>query len=104
MVTIESTAAMAASIYETMSHNLDIARARLGRPLTLADKILLGHLAEPQTQALERGESYLFLKPDRGDSARCAGADRHAAVYTNAPRSSRCAHHHPLRPPDSGPC
>jgi aconitate hydratase len=42
---------MASHIYETMSHNLEIIRTRLGRPLTLADKILLGHLVEPQTQA-----------------------------------------------------
>ncbi len=65
MVTIESTAAMATQIYETMARNLEIIRARLGKPLTLADKILLGHLAEPQTQALEPGASYLFLRPDR---------------------------------------
>ena len=65
MATIESTAAMATGIYETMTHNLDIARARLGRPLTLADKILLGHVAAPQTQDLKRGGSYLSLKPDR---------------------------------------
>ncbi len=65
MATIESTAEMAKQIYETMAHNLDIVRARLGRALTLADKILLGHLAEPQAQALERGISYLFLRPDR---------------------------------------
>ncbi|ETX05961.1 MAG: hypothetical protein ETSY2_19935, partial [Candidatus Entotheonella gemina] len=65
MVTIESTAAMATHIYETMSHNLEIIRTRLGQPLTLAEKILLGHSADPQTQALEPGSSYLFLKPDR---------------------------------------
>jgi aconitate hydratase len=56
---------MASHIYETMSHNLEIIRTRLGRPLTLADKILLGHLVEPQTQALEPGSSYLLLQPDR---------------------------------------
>ena len=65
MVTIESTAAMATRIYETMTDNLEVIRARLGKPLTLADKILLGHLAKPQTQALEPGTSYLFLQPDR---------------------------------------
>ena len=65
MVTIASTAAMASHIYKTMSHNLEIIRTRLGKPLTLADKILLGHLVEPQTQALEPGSSYLMLQPDR---------------------------------------
>jgi aconitate hydratase len=65
MVTIASTAEMATQIYATMAHNLDIIRSRMHRPLTLADKILLGHLVEPQTQDLEPGVSYLFLKPDR---------------------------------------
>ena len=44
MVTIESTPEMAANVYETMERNLTIVRRRLGRPLTLADKVLLGHL------------------------------------------------------------
>jgi aconitate hydratase len=61
MVTIASTAAMATRIYETMTDSLEIIRTRLGKPLTLADKILLGHLAEPQIQALEPDSSYLFL-------------------------------------------
>ena len=47
MVTIESTPEMAANVYETMERNLTIVRRRLGRPLTLADKVLLGHLDRP---------------------------------------------------------
>jgi aconitate hydratase len=65
MVTIESTPAMAAKVYETMEHNLRIVRRRLGRPLTLADKVLLGHLDDPEGQELEPGTSYLLLRPDR---------------------------------------
>src|SRR5881296_1532874 len=65
MVTIESTADMAAKVYETMERNLAIVRRRLGRPLTLADKVLLGHADDPEHQAMEAGKSYLFLRPDR---------------------------------------
>jgi len=38
---------------------------RLNRPLTLSEKILYSHLDEPQTQDIERGTSYLRLRPDR---------------------------------------
>ena len=65
MVTIESTAEVAAKVYETMERNLAIVRRRLGRPLTLADKVLLGHLDDPEHQDLEAGKSYLLLRPDR---------------------------------------
>jgi aconitate hydratase len=65
MVTIESTPEMAAKVYETMAHNLGIVRRRLGRPLTLADKVLLGHLDDPEHQDMEPGTSYLQLRPDR---------------------------------------
>jgi len=62
---IESTADMAAAVYRTMARNLEIVRRRLGRPLTLADKVLLGHLHDPEHQAMQPGESYLLLRPDR---------------------------------------
>jgi len=65
MVTIESTPQMAAKVYETMARNLKVVRRRLGKPLTLADKVLLGHLDDPENQELEPGKSYLFLRPDR---------------------------------------
>ncbi len=65
MVTIESTPEMASNVYETMARNLQIVRRRLGQPLTLADKVLLGHLDNPENQDITPGESYLFLRPDR---------------------------------------
>src|SRR5256712_6121673 len=65
MVTIESTVEMAAKVCETMERNLAIVRRRLGRPLTLADKVLLGHLDDPEHQEMEPGKSYLLLRPDR---------------------------------------
>ncbi len=65
MVTIESTPEMAAKVYETMERSLAIVRRRLGRSLTLADKVVLGHLDDPEHQEMEPGRSYLFLRPDR---------------------------------------
>lgn len=38
---------------------------RLRRPLTLSEKILYGHLDEPDKQDIQRGASYLRLRPDR---------------------------------------
>ena len=65
MVTIESTPEMAAKVYETIEKNLEVVRRRLNRPLTLADKVLLGHLDDPENQELVPGESYLNVRPDR---------------------------------------
>lgn len=48
-----------------MAENLSIVRKRLNRPLTYAEKILYSHLDDPQGQDIERGVSYLKLRPDR---------------------------------------
>ena len=47
----------AATVYTTMERNLERVRRRLGRPLTLADKVLLGHLDDPERQDLDPGMS-----------------------------------------------
>ncbi|HYM68964.1 MAG TPA: aconitate hydratase [bacterium] len=65
MGTLASTPEMASAVYATMAQRLAIVRRRLGRPLTLADKILLGHLDDPAGQDVVPGESYLRLRPDR---------------------------------------
>jgi len=51
--------------YEKMAENIKIDRERLGRPLTYAEKIVYGHLADPKGQEIARGQSYLNLHPDR---------------------------------------
>ncbi|KAG5985315.1 hypothetical protein E4U55_006795 [Claviceps digitariae] len=51
--------------YKKMSENLAIVRSRLNRPLTYAEKILYSHLDDPHGQDIERGKSYLKLRPDR---------------------------------------
>lgn len=38
---------------------------RLNRPLTLSEKIVYGHLDDPANQEIERGKTYLRLRPDR---------------------------------------
>ena len=65
MVAIESTPGMVARVYATTAKNLDVVRRRLGRPLSLSDKLLLGHLDDPGRQDLAQGESQLALRPDR---------------------------------------
>ncbi|GAO46588.1 hypothetical protein G7K_0816-t1 [Saitoella complicata NRRL Y-17804] len=51
--------------YEKLSENIDIVRQRLNRPLTYSEKVVYGHLDNPHEQDIERGKSYLKLRPDR---------------------------------------
>lgn len=51
--------------YKKHLENVNIVRERLGRPLTYAEKVLYGHLDDPHHQEIERGVSYLKLRPDR---------------------------------------
>ena len=62
---IETTREMVQAVYETTRERLAVVRERLGRPLTLAEKILFGHLDDPAGQELARGEATLALRPDR---------------------------------------
>ncbi len=65
MAQIETTKAMVQSVYQKLNENLKTVRKRLGRPLTLAEKILYGHLDQPDSQDMTRGSSFLNLRPDR---------------------------------------
>lgn len=51
--------------YAAMEDRLSIVRKRLNRPLTLAEKVVYGHLDDPAGQDIVRGQSYLRLRPDR---------------------------------------
>ncbi|MEK6627439.1 MAG: aconitate hydratase [Bdellovibrionota bacterium] len=62
---IETTPEMAKKVYETTRAKTDVIRKRLNRDLTLAEKIIYGHLTDPQSQEIERGKSFLLLRPDR---------------------------------------
>jgi len=62
---IETTREMVSKVYAASRERLAVVRERLGHPLTLAEKVLFGHLADPAGQELERGEATLALRPDR---------------------------------------
>ncbi|KAG0030402.1 Aconitate hydratase mitochondrial, partial [Podila clonocystis] len=49
--------------YQRIEDNLAIVRKR--QPMTLAEKIVYGHLDDAHNQDIERGKSYLKLRPDR---------------------------------------
>ncbi|GLH08684.1 Aconitate hydratase, mitochondrial [Gryllus bimaculatus] len=51
--------------YEKLQQNVNIVKKRLNRPLTLSEKVLYSHIDEPTSQEIERGTSYLRLRPDR---------------------------------------
>ena len=51
--------------YARSAAAIAVGRERLGRPLSLAEKILFGHMPDPATQGLSRGGDYAALQPDR---------------------------------------
>ncbi len=53
-------------VYERMPERVNKAREIVGRPLTLAEKILYSHLDEgAASKAYKRGEDYVDFRPDR---------------------------------------
>ncbi len=64
-MSIDTTASMVQAVYNNSREKLAVIRERLGRPLTLTEKVLLGHLVNPAEQELDRGEATLALQPDR---------------------------------------
>ncbi|MBI2343143.1 MAG: aconitate hydratase [Deltaproteobacteria bacterium] len=62
---IETTADLVRQVYGTLERNLAVVRKRLGRPMSLAEKVLYGHLCDPVAQVLMPGTSMLALRPDR---------------------------------------
>jgi aconitate hydratase len=53
------------AVYGTLVERAALGRKRLGRPLSLTEKILINHLADPANQEMERGRSYADFHPDR---------------------------------------
>ncbi|MBJ2176236.1 aconitate hydratase [Aureibaculum sp. A20] len=57
---------MIKEVYARMTERVDVARKVVGKPLTLAEKILYNHLWEGNaTTAFKRGEDYVDFAPDR---------------------------------------
>ena len=52
-------------VYANLENRLAAGRKALNRPLTLAEKILINHLDNPQSTEMDRGVSYVDLHPDR---------------------------------------
>jgi aconitate hydratase len=52
-------------VYSSLPGRVSLGRERLGRPLTLTEKILINHLVDPAGQEMERGASYADFNPDR---------------------------------------
>ena len=65
MPVIDSTVEFVTDAYQKMERNLEIIRSRFNRPLTLAEKVLLGHLDDAAGAELLPGDSYIMLRPDR---------------------------------------
>src|SRR5499433_1462393 len=65
MIAIESTPEFVSGVYQRMDRTLTALRKHLGRPLGLADKVLLSHLEDPSSTGMVRGKSYIQLRPDR---------------------------------------
>ena len=53
------------AVYSKLGKTVALGRRRLGRPLTLTEKILINHLTKPAKQELERSRSYADFNPDR---------------------------------------
>ena len=56
---------IASSLYARMGAAVERARGLFGRPLTLAEKILVAHADDLDSQEWNRGKAMLALRPDR---------------------------------------
>ena len=58
-------ASLVEAMYAKFPERVAIARERLHRPLTFAEKVLVAHADDPRTVGLERGVDYADYRPDR---------------------------------------
>lgn len=56
---------MIQQVYAEYGYNIEKVRKFIGKPLTLTEKILYAHLAEPAHDEYERGKDYANFYPDR---------------------------------------
>lgn len=62
---IGTTPDLVSKVYTKLETNVEKYRRVAGRPLTLTEKILAGHLAEAAEKNLDDGKNYIRLRPDR---------------------------------------
>jgi len=65
MPAIATTPELVGSAYERLQRSVAAARKRLGRPLSYAEKVLIGHLADPEGGEWAPGHAYIDTRPDR---------------------------------------
>lgn len=64
-ISVASNSDFIESVYRKMDANISVIRKRLGRPLTYGEKLLYGHLDDPDNCELVPGKSYVKTRPDR---------------------------------------
>ncbi len=64
-VETDTTAELVSNVYLKLKNNIVKYRNLVGRPLTLSEKILSGHLNQIDDTVFTGGKDYVFLKPDR---------------------------------------
>jgi aconitate hydratase len=64
-VETDTTAELVSDVYLKLKNNIVKYRNLVGRPLTLSEKILSGHLNEIDDTIFAGGKDYVFLNPDR---------------------------------------
>ena len=62
---IESTPELVSKVYKKLEENVSKFKKIIGKPLTLTEKIIAGHLVEIENKNLYEGTNYVYLKPDR---------------------------------------
>ncbi|MDX1595641.1 MAG: aconitate hydratase [Nitrosopumilaceae archaeon] len=62
---IETTPQLVSDVYQKSRENIEKYRKIVNKPLTLAEKILVGHLQNVEEKNLDEGKNYVFLRPDR---------------------------------------
>ncbi len=99
---IDSTPEFVAEAYRKMEQTLETVRSRLNRPLTLAEKIMMGHLDDPAGADLIPGESYIMLRPDRVAHQDVTGQMAILQFMQSGRQRTAVPTTVPLRPLDSG--
>ncbi len=64
-VTASTPIELVEAVYGSLPDRAATGRSRLGRPLTLTEKVLVNHLRVPEAGGLDRGVSYTDFDPDR---------------------------------------
>ena len=62
---IPTTAELVSTVYKKSQANISEFRKIVNRPLTLSEKILIGHLSQIYKDEPQQGKSYVVLQPDR---------------------------------------